>query len=70
MKYTAMLIAQDQNKDDLPVFGGYMIGTGFHFATLVGKNYCVSHKFEATHKEDLMQIVFILRQLKTIILNR
>ena len=66
----AMLIGQEQNADGKPIFGGYMIGTGFHFSTLVGKNYCVSQKLEATRHEDLTRIVFALRQLKTIILNR
>ena len=66
----AMLIAQEQNADEKPIFGGYMIGTGFHFSTLVEKNYCVSQKLEATRHEDLIRIVFVLRQLKTIILNR
>jgi hypothetical protein len=67
---TAMLIAQEKNQDGKPLYGGYMIGTGWHFATLIDKNYCVSEKFEATQKSQLNQIVFILRNLKTLILNR
>ena len=67
---TAMLIAQEKNNDGKPIYGGYMIGTSWHFSTLIGKNYCVSKKFEATQKNQLIQIVFILRTLKTLILNR
>jgi hypothetical protein len=67
---TAMLIAQEKNQDGKPLYGGYMIGTGWHFATLIDKNYCVSEKYEATQKSQLNQIVFILRNLKTLILNR
>lgn len=67
---TAMLIAQEKNNDGIPIYGGYMIGTSWHFTTLIGKNYCVSKKYEATQKPQLMQIVFILRTLKTLILNR
>jgi hypothetical protein len=67
---TAMLIAQEKNNDGKPLYGGYMIGTSWHFATLIDKNYCVSEKYEATQKSQLKQIVFILRTLKTLILNR
>jgi hypothetical protein len=64
---TAMLIAQHQNEDNQPIYGGYMIGTGWHFATLIEKDYCVSEKFETTKKEDLRQVIFILRKLKDLI---
>ncbi len=67
---SAMLIAQSKNKDDKPIYGSYMIGTSFHFTTLIGKNYCVSDKFDAVRKDELFQIVFILRKLKDLILNR
>jgi hypothetical protein len=67
---TAMLIAQHQNADSLPIYGGYMIGTGWHFATLIENDYCVSTKFEATQKEHLIKIIYILRKLKDFIINR
>jgi hypothetical protein len=67
---TAMLIAREKNNDNKPIYGGYMIGTSWHFATLVGDNYCISKKYEATQKEQLTQIVFVLRMLKELILNR
>jgi hypothetical protein len=63
----AMLIAQAKNNDDKPLYGSYIIGTGWHFATLIGKDYCLSRKYEATHKTDLLQILSTLRYLKTII---
>jgi hypothetical protein len=66
----AMLIAQAENKDDKPIYGAYMIGTNWHFATLVHKNYCVSKKYEATYKDKLIEIAFALRKLKELILNR
>ena len=66
----AMLIAQAQNHDNQPVYGGYVIGTSWQFTTLIGKDYCVSSVYEATKKDDLLQIVFILRKLKELILNR
>ncbi len=67
---TAMLIAQEQNQDSKPIFGGYLFGSIWNFSTLLGNQYCVSREFNATRKEDLLQIVYILRKLKELILAR
>jgi hypothetical protein len=67
---TAMLIAQEQNQDNKPIYGGYLFGSVWNFATLLDNQYCVSREYNATHKDDLLQIVFILRKLKDLILNR
>ncbi len=66
----AMLIAQSQNNDSEPIYGGFLIGSVWNFTTLIGRNYCVSRNYSTTQLDDLRQVVFILRQLKTIILNR
>jgi hypothetical protein len=66
---TAMLIAQELNKDNKPLYGGYLIGHNWHFATLTDKKYAISRQYDATDKQDLLQIVFILRKLKDIILE-
>jgi hypothetical protein len=34
------------------------------------KEYCVSKPFDATEADELLKIVFILRNLKDLILNR
>lgn len=67
---SAMLIAQARNGDNLPVYGGFLIGANWRFATLTGRDYCLSRLFNASHKPDLLQIVFILRKLKDLILSR
>jgi hypothetical protein len=67
---SAMLIAQEKNKDDKPIFGGYLVGSNWRYATLVGQNYCLSRQFDATNKSDLLQIVCVLRKLKDLILER
>jgi hypothetical protein len=67
---SAMLIAQDKNKDDKPIFGGFLVGSNWRYATLVGQNYCISRQFDASNKQDLLQIVYILRSLKGLILER
>jgi hypothetical protein len=67
---TAMIIAQHLNKDQKPIYGSYLIGSGWRFATLIGNHYCLSRKFEAENKKDLIHILFILKQIKQIVLNR
>jgi hypothetical protein len=67
---TAMLIAQEQNQDGKPIYGGYLFGSLWNFATLQGNQYCVSREYNATRRDDLLQIIFILRHLKELILNR
>lgn len=66
----AMLIAQEKNNDNLPLYGSYVIGSNLYFTTLIGKDYCSSRQFDASEKDDLLQIIFILRKLKDLILNR
>jgi hypothetical protein len=66
----AMLIAQHKNNDKKPIYGGYLIGTGWHFTTLIDNDYCVSKKYEATTKEHLLGIIYALKSLKQLILKR
>ena len=66
----AMLLAQQYNADDKYLYGCYVVENNWRFTTLKGLDYCVSLQFDATKKEDLHQIVFILRQLKELIINR
>ena len=65
----AMILAQELNKDGRPLYGCWLQGKNWNFTTLEGKNYCVSKQFDATDMIDLQQIVFILRQLKELILS-
>jgi hypothetical protein len=63
----AMLIAQELNKDDNPVYGCYVQGKDWYFSTLHQKNYCYSRVFDATQPLELAQIIHILQNLKNII---
>ena len=63
----AMLAAQVLNKNGNPLFGGYIIGRNWFFGVLEDKTYTISNAFNATEKEDLYKIIFILRRLKNII---
>jgi hypothetical protein len=67
---TAMLIAQEINKDNKPVFGGYLIGQNWNFTLLDGTTYSQSRQYDATRREELHQIVFALRKLKEMLLAR
>ena len=66
----AMLLAQQKNADGKYLYGCYVKENNWHFTTLLGLDYCVSRQFDSTQKHDLLQIVFILRKLKELILNR
>lgn len=66
----AMLIAQQLNQDNQPLYGSYLFGSRWRFTTLVGNQYCISKEFDADEEADLRQILFILRKLKDLILSR
>lgn len=66
----AMILAQELNKDDKALYGGWIQGKIWYFTVLNGLDYSVSRTFDATDPDDLNQIVFILRKLKNIILTR
>ncbi len=66
----AMLIAQQVNNDEKTIYGSWLVGSNWKFTTLTDKQYCTSPWFDATNKVDLLRIVFIIRQLKNIILNK
>ena len=67
---SAMLLAQEQNNDNQPIYGSYIVGTNWYFTTLIGKDYCCSREYDVVRNEDLLAVVFILRKLKELILNR
>ena len=66
----AMLLAQQKNADNKPLYGCYVIERNWFFTTLIGLDYCVSQQYDSTQKDDLLQIVYILRKLKELILTR
>ena len=66
----AMLLAQDKNADDKPIYGAWLQGRIWNFTILNGKEYCTGRAFDATGETQLYQIVYILQALKGMILNR
>ena len=66
----AMLLAQQINADEKYLYGCFVVENNWRFTTFKGLDYCISQQFDATKKEELLKIVFILRKLKDLILNR
>jgi hypothetical protein len=65
----AMLIAQQINANDKPVYGAFLQGRNWIFTTLHAKDYCVSEQLDATKIADLSKLIGILKNLKQIILS-
>jgi hypothetical protein len=65
-----MLIGQAKNKNEKPIYGCYVQGRYWYFSILEGKQYIVSKGFDASEIEEAKQIVYILRKLNSIILER
>jgi hypothetical protein len=66
----AMLVAQHRNADQKPIYGAWLVGSIWNFTILQDNQYFVSPKFDASNFDSLCQIVFILRKLKDLIINR
>ncbi len=65
-----MLIAQAKNKNDKPIYGCYVQGRFWFFSILQDKEYVISKSFDASEIEEVQQVIFILRKLNTIILEK
>jgi hypothetical protein len=62
-----MLTAQTLNDTDSPIYGCYLNGRLWFFATLIGSHYCFSNGFVADNKDDMTHIFNALRKLRGII---
>ena len=59
----AMLVAQNLNADNKPIFGCYVIGRSWYFVVLQDKHYTISNVYTATD-EDIFDIFRILKGLR------
>ena len=62
-----MLVAQELNEYQLPVYGCYVKGEVWHFLTLEKLSYAISQGYLASRQADLEEIFRILKYLKVII---
>ncbi len=65
-----MLIGQAKNNNGKPMYGCYVQGRFWFFSVLEGKKYVISNAYNSSELDDAKQIVYILRQMKTIILEQ
>ncbi|MFN0201121.1 MAG: hypothetical protein ACKVTZ_06345 [Bacteroidia bacterium] len=63
----AMLIAQHQNANEKPIYGCEIMGERWRFVILEGKTYCISKAYDCTEKDELLQIIAILRKFRHIL---
>jgi hypothetical protein len=59
----AMLVAQQLNADEKPIYGSFIVGKQWHFMVLVGKKYARSKSF-ACDDDEVFDIFRILLSLK------
>ncbi|MCU0341101.1 MAG: hypothetical protein MUE30_14570 [Spirosomaceae bacterium] len=65
-----MLIGQAKNNNEKPIYGCYVQGRFWFFSILEGNQYVISQSFDSSQWDDAQQIIFILRKIKEIILER
>lgn len=63
----AMLIAQAINNNQNPIYGCEVIGKQWSFVVLIKKEYCISKAYDCTDKEELLEIIAILRKFRHIL---
>lgn len=66
----AFIIAQENNKNNKPLYGCTVIGKYWEFMVMENKTYCISKTYDCTEKDDLLQIIAILRKFKEILETR
>jgi hypothetical protein len=66
----AFLIAQERNKNGLPMYGVDIIGKQWSFVIMEGKDYCISETYNSIERMGLLNIISILRKFKYILETR
>jgi hypothetical protein len=64
----AMLIAQEVNEHEHPIYGCYVVGDMWRFMLLQGQEYCISVSYSAT-SDGVFDIFRILKVLKGFIIK-
>jgi hypothetical protein len=63
----AFLIAQTLNNNNKPLYGCTVSGKYWEFMVMENRKYCISKSYDCTDKEDLLQIIAIIRNFKEIL---
>jgi hypothetical protein len=64
----AMLVAREQNNNQKPVYGLYIVGLIWNFMLLDGNDYCISNDYKSSD-DEIFDIFRMLKALKHIIQN-
>ncbi len=64
----AMLVAREQNNNEKPIYGMYIVGLIWNFMVLNGNDYCVSKDYNGSN-ETIFDIFRMIKALKQIILR-
>jgi hypothetical protein len=62
----AMLVAREQNNNDKPIYGLYIVGLIWNFMILNGSEYCISKNYDSS-QEEIFDIFRMMKGLKVII---
>ena len=65
-----MLIGQAKNNNGKPIYGCYVQGRFWFFSVLIENQYVISKSFDSTDMQSVLKIIYVLRKLNTIILER
>ena len=63
----SFLIAQKQNNNQKPIYGCEVAGRTWSFVVMQDRTYCVSDIYDSTNKQELQEIIAILRHFKLIL---
>jgi hypothetical protein len=62
----AMMVAQQKNDNQNPIFGAYIIGRNWHFMALMGNEYALSNDYSCVD-DEIFDIFRIIKGLKKLI---
>ena len=63
----AMLLAQEKNQNGKPIYGAEIIGQYWKFVIMQDREYCISPAFDSIKKDNLLDIIAILRKFRHIL---
>lgn len=66
----AMMVGQVINEAQDVVYGCYVVGRNWYFMILKDNQFAISRDYSATQEDDVIEIVGILKALKTILLKK
>ncbi len=66
----ALLIGQEVNSYEFPMYGCEVVGKHWTFVILDGKTYCISESFDCTKRRELFKIISVLRKFREMLDER